>query len=58
MSGADKGKLDGISNEANKTTVETEGDGTIKIDGVSKSVVIFATDAEVDEMLDEVFGEE
>lgn len=58
MSGADKGKLDGISNEANKTTVPTEGDGTILIDGVSKSVVVFATDAEVDEMLDEVFGEE
>lgn len=58
MSGADKAKLDGVSNEANKTGVPNEGDGTITVDGVSKTIVYFATDAEVDEMLDEVFGEE
>lgn len=56
MSGADKGKLDKISNGANKTTVGTEGDGTIEIDGTSKTIVNIATDAEVTEMLNGVFG--
>lgn len=49
---ADSAKLADISDEANKTTVTTEGSGAIEIDGVSKTVVDFATDAEVAEMLD------
>lgn len=49
---ADSTKLAGISAQANKTTVTTEGSGAIEIDGVSKTVVEFATDAEVAEMLD------
>jgi hypothetical protein len=49
---ADSAKLADISDEANKTTVTTEGSGAIEIDGVSKTVVEFATDAEVAEMLD------
>jgi glyoxylate carboligase len=48
---ADSTKLAGISAQANKTTVTTEGSGAIEIDGVSKTVVEFATDAEVAEML-------
>ncbi len=48
---ADSTKLAGISAQANKTTVTTEGAGTIEIDGTSKTVVEFATDAEVAEML-------
>jgi hypothetical protein len=48
---ADSAKLADISDEANKTTVTTEGSGAIEIDGVSKTVVEFATDAEVAEML-------
>ena len=49
---ADSTKLAGISAQANKTTVTTEGSGVIEIDGTSKTVVEFATDAEVAEMLD------
>lgn len=48
---ADSTKLAGISTQANKTTVGTEKAGTIEIDGVSKTIVEFATDAEVTEML-------
>lgn len=51
---ADSTKLAGISNEANKTTVTTEGSGAIEIDGVSKAVVTIATNTEVNAMLDEV----
>jgi hypothetical protein len=51
---ADSTKLAGISAQANKTTVTTEGAGTIEIDGTSKTVIEFATDAEVAEMLDTV----
>lgn len=47
----DSTKLSGISAQANKTTVTTENAGTIEIDGVSKSIVSFATNAEVTEML-------
>ena len=53
---ADSTKLANISAEANKTTVATEGSGAIEIDGTSKTVVYIATDAEVTEMLNEVFG--
>lgn len=56
MSGTDKNKLDGISAEANKVTVTTEKAGTLEIDGSSKTIVEYATDAEVTEMLNEVFG--
>jgi len=55
---ADSAKLANISVEANKTTVSTEKAGTIEIDGITKTIVEFATDAEFDEMLDEVFGAE
>jgi hypothetical protein len=51
MLATDKEKLNGISTEANKVTVATESAGTIEIDGTSKTVVAFATDAEVTEML-------
>ena len=51
---ADSAKLADISDEANKTTVGTEGSGAIEIDGTSKVVVYIATDAEVAEMLDDV----
>ena len=52
MLATDKEKLNGISDEANKVTVTTEKAGTLEIDGVSKVIVEFATDAEVAEMLD------
>ena len=52
MSGADKSKLDGIAAQATKAEVTTEKAGTITINGVSKTIVDIATDAEVSEMLD------
>ena len=52
MSSADKYKLDNVSTEANKVTVTTQKAGTIEIDGSTKTIVEFATDAEVSEMLD------
>jgi hypothetical protein len=51
MLATDKEKLDGVSAEANKVTVTTEESGVIEIDGTAKTVVAFATDAEVTEML-------
>jgi hypothetical protein len=53
---ADSTKLAGISAQANKVTVATEGAGTLEIDGTSKTIVNIATDAEFAEMLTEVFG--
>ena len=53
LTGADKAKLDGISEGANK--VEASTTGKIKIDGVDTTVVDIATDTEVTEMLNEVF---
>ncbi len=53
---ADHTKLGNVSTEANKTTVTTEGSGAIEIDGVSKTVVAIASDAEVNEMLTEIYG--
>ncbi len=50
---ADSTKLSGISTQANKTTVTTEGAGTIEIDGTSKTIVEIAADADVATMLDE-----
>ena len=56
MSDAEHTKLSGISSEANKTTVTTEGSGAIEIDGTSKTVVYFASDAEVTEALGGVWN--
>ena len=50
---ADSTKLGNISTEANKTTVTTEGAGTIEIDGTSKTIVEIAADADVTTMLNE-----
>lgn len=52
MSSADKYKLDGVSNGANKVTVTTAGSGALEIDGTSHTIVNIATDAEVSEMID------
>ena len=49
----DSGKA---ATDFSKVTVPAEGDGTITIDGASKTIVETATDAEVTEMLNEVFG--
>ena len=56
MLATDKEKLNGVSAEANKVTVTTPKAGTIEIDGVQRTIVEFATDQEVSDMLDEVFG--
>ena len=53
---ADSAKLALISAQANKVTVTTEGSGAIEIDGVSKAVVNIATDAEITELIAEVYG--
>ena len=55
MSSADFAKLSAISANATSVSVPTNWDGTISVDGVSKTVVDIATDAEVNEMLAEVF---
>ena len=55
MTGADKTKMDGIAVGATK--VETsDTPGNIKINGAETPVVTIATDGEVTEMLNEVFG--
>lgn len=55
MTGADKTKMDGIAVGATK--VEASGTpGNIKINGSETPVVTIATDGEVTEMLNEVFG--
>lgn len=54
MSAADHTKLAGISAQANKVTVTTEKAGTLEIDGVPKTIVEFATNTEVENMLDDV----
>lgn len=56
MSAAHYSKLEGVSAQANKTTVTAEGSGAIEIDGVSKAVVNIATDAEVSEMISAIFS--
>ena len=53
MSVADKHKLDGVSNGANKTEVTNEKAGTIQIDGVEKVIVEIAADEDVATMIDE-----
>jgi len=44
------------ASDFSKVAVSTEGDGTLSIDGTSKTIVYIATDQEVSDMLDEVFG--
>ena len=53
MAAADKTKLDGVAAGATKVEVSTAG--KIKINGTDTTVVDFATDEEVTEMLNEVF---
>lgn len=52
---ADKAKLGGVSEGANKVTA-TAGSGTLTIDGQDVELFSTATDAEVTEMLDSVFS--
>ena len=56
MAAADKTKLDGVAAGATKVEVSTAG--KIKINGADATVVDFATDEEVTEMLNEVFPTE
>ena len=55
MSSADKYKLDNISAGANRTTVATEKAGTIEVDGITKTIVEFATNAEFTTMMNEIW---
>lgn len=55
MTGTDKAKLDGIAEGATKVEASTTP-GNIKINGSETVVVTIATDEEVTEMLNEVFG--
>lgn len=69
VSGATSGNFAALDTNGNLTdsgknassyslvAVDTEGDGTISIDGTSKTVVSIATDQEVTAMMTEVFGE-
>ena len=52
MLATDKEKLDGIAAQATKVEVPTEKAGTITVNGDTKTIVEFATNAEVTEMLD------
>ena len=56
IAATDKAKLDGITEGATK--VEASTAGKIKINGADTTVVDFATDEEVTEMLNEVFPTE
>ena len=53
MSATDHAKLTGISSQANKTTVTTAKSGAIEIDGTSYTVVEFAADADVANMIND-----
>lgn len=55
MTGADKTKMDGIAVGATKVEA-SDTPGNIKINGAETHVVTIATDGEVTEMLNEVFG--
>lgn len=55
MTGADKTKMDGIAVGATKVEA-SDTPGNIKINGSETPVVTIATDGEVNEMLNEVFG--
>lgn len=55
MSGADKTKLDSVAEGATKVEA-SETAGSIKINGLDTPVVQIATEGEVTEMLNEVFG--
>ena len=52
---ADKTKLGGIAEGATKVEA-SDTEGAIKVNGTDLQVVTIATDAEVTEMLNEVFG--
>lgn len=54
MLATDKEKLDGVAAQATKAEVTTEKAGTIVINGTTKTIVEFATDAEVAEVLDAI----
>lgn len=54
MTGSDKTKLDGIAEDATKVEASSNP-GYIKVNGAETPVVSIATDAEVTEMLNEVF---
>lgn len=54
---AEKAKLEGVAEGATKVEASTTA-GNVKINGVETPVVSIATDAEVAEMLAEVFGDE
>jgi hypothetical protein len=56
MLATDKEKLNGVSSEANKVTVTTEGAGTLEIDGTSKTIVNIASDSDITTMIADVFG--
>lgn len=56
MTGADKTKMDGIAVGATKVEA-SDTPGNIKINGSETPVVTIATDGEVNEMLNEVFGD-
>lgn len=56
MLATDKEKLNGVSSEANKVTVTTEGAGTLEIDGTSKTIVNIASDSDITAMIADVFG--
>ena len=53
MSSTDHAKLTGISSQANKTSVTTAKSGVIEIDGISYTVVEFAADADVANMIND-----
>lgn len=55
MTGTDKTKLDGVAEGATKVEA-SETAGSIKINGLDTPVVQIATEEEVTEMLNEVFG--
>lgn len=57
MSAADKTKLDGIAEGATKVEASTTP-GSLKINGSDTPIFQIATDGEVSEMLNEVFGSE
>lgn len=44
------------ASDFNKVLVPTEGAGTVTVDGTTKAIVYIATDAEVTEMLNDVFN--
>lgn len=56
LSAADKTKLDNLSEDASIVTVPGLPNGTINIDGTPNTVVQFAADGDIYDMLDDVFS--